>query len=387
MNNVWKIGATGFGLIAVCYGFARFAFGLFLPQMREALAVSASLAGLISGGAFLAYCLAIVVSARWSERVGARAVAVTAGLVAAVGMIGIAAAPSALWLAVFVIVAGTSTGLASPPMAAAVAHGVSPARRDTVNTWINAGTSAGVAVSGPVALITSGQWRLVFVVFALVALGLAITSFMTLPADGGASKTSRTNGLPRLSGNLIRLIGAAFLMGVASTTIWSFGGEIAAARLGWSTRGIGLLWIAIGVAGVSGAFAGALVARFGINTVHRVFLALLAGSLALVGVSATHSAMTLVGGALFGSAYVMLTGVYLVWGTTTLSQRPATGLMIGFLTVAIGQTVGAPIFGMLMQHWALAPAVWVFIGVALAPGVVGYRQPSCAGTRVVCPAG
>ena len=33
MSPALRIGATGFGLIAVCYGFARFAFGLFLPQI------------------------------------------------------------------------------------------------------------------------------------------------------------------------------------------------------------------------------------------------------------------------------------------------------------------------------------------------------------------
>ncbi|ROO30013.1 MFS transporter [Salinisphaera japonica] len=380
MNPALRIGATGFGLIAVCYGFARFAFGLFLPQMREDLALSASLAGLISGGAFFAYCVAIIISARVSERIGARAVAVAAGLVATAGMIGIAVAPSPVWLAVFVVLAGTSTGLASPPMADAVAQGVAPERRDSTNTWINAGTSAGVALSGPIALVLGGQWRLVFVLFAGVALVLAVAAFFALPRTSAAQRDKNASaGLPTLSPNLARLIGAAFLMGAASTTIWSFGGEIASTQLGWTTTGIGLLWIAIGAAGITGAAAGALVARFGINTVHRVFLGVLAASLALVGLAFTTPLLTLVGGALFGAAYVMLTGVYLVWGTTTLAQRPATGLMVGFLTIAIGQTLGAPVFGFVMGHVGLAPAVWAFVGVALATGVFGYDTPQASG--------
>lgn len=380
MNPALRIGATGFGLIAVCYGFARFAFGLFLPQMREDLALSASLAGLISGGAFFAYCVAIIISARVSERIGARAVAVAAGLVATAGMIGIAVAPSPVWLAVFVVLAGTSTGLASPPMADAVALGVAPERRDSTNTWINAGTSAGVALSGPIALVLGGQWRLVFVLFAGVALVLAVAAFFALPMTSAAQRDKNASaGLPTLSPNLARLIGAAFLMGAASTTIWSFGGEIASTQLGWTTTGIGLLWIAIGAAGITGAAAGALVARFGINTVHRMFLGVLAASLALVGLAFTTPLLTLVGGALFGAAYVMLTGVYLVWGTTTLAQRPATGLMVGFLTIAIGQTLGAPVFGFVMGHVGLAPTVWAFVGVALATGVFGYDTPQASG--------
>lgn len=117
------LGAAGFGLIAVCYGFARFAFGLFLPQIDTDLALTPTLSGFISGGSFLGYCVAIILSAYLTERIGARAraVAIGAALVAAVGMAGIAMAPSPLLLACAVMLAGSSTGLASPPMAAAVA--------------------------------------------------------------------------------------------------------------------------------------------------------------------------------------------------------------------------------------------------------------------------
>jgi len=118
------LGATGFALIAVCYGFARFAFGLFLPQIDAELSLSSTLSGLISGGAFLGYCIAIALSAFLTERVGPRAVAIVAALIAAAGMAGIAAAPSAPWLAGAVMLAGSSTGLASPPLAAAVTAAV-----------------------------------------------------------------------------------------------------------------------------------------------------------------------------------------------------------------------------------------------------------------------
>jgi len=71
-------GATGFGLIAVCYGFARFAFGLFLPQINADLSLSSTLSGLISGGSFLGYCIAIVLSALLTDRFGARSIAIGA---------------------------------------------------------------------------------------------------------------------------------------------------------------------------------------------------------------------------------------------------------------------------------------------------------------------
>src|SRR5690606_22929432 len=124
---------------------------------------------LISGGAFLGYCIAIALSAYLTERIGARSVAIGAALVAAVGMAGIATAPSAAWLAGVVMLAGLSTGLASPPMAAAVAVAVQRDRQSATNTVINAGTGAGVVFSGLVALMMGDQWRLAFAGFAAVA--------------------------------------------------------------------------------------------------------------------------------------------------------------------------------------------------------------------------
>lgn len=364
MSPALRIGATGFALIAVCYGFARFAFGLFLPQIDGELGLGTSLGGVISGGSFAGYCIAIFASAILTERLGARAIAVGAALVAAIGMAGIALAPSPLILAIAVVVAGSSTGLASPPMAAAVAAAVSRGRQDLTNTVINAGVSAGVALSGPIALAIMGQWRLAFGAFAAVALVLAIAAAIALPA---ASGSGRSGGLPPMTGPVLRLISASFLMGAASTALWSFGGQLVASQLDWGTTGTGLLWTCIGVGGLVGALAGALVGNFGLDRVHWAFLGLMAASILSVGLG-LGPVPTLVGGAVFGAAYVMLTGVYLIWGTHALRDRPATGLMVGFLTIAVGQTVGAPLFGFLMAGPGVEFAVICFAAATLIAG-------------------
>ncbi|MBP5979687.1 MAG: MFS transporter [Halomonas sp.] len=362
------LGAVGFGLIAICYGFARFAFGLFLPQIDADLSLSSIVGGLISGGSFLGYCVAIVVSAYLTERLGPRAVATGAALVAAIGMIGIAAAPSSLWLACAVMLAGSSTGLASPPMAAAVAAAIEPARQGAINTIINAGTGVGVVLSGPVALLMGGQWRIAFLIFAATALCMAIAVVISVPGNSQPAGSSE-KGLPPLNKALKRLIIASFLMGASSTALWSFGSQLVTLRLDWGHTGAGLLWMAIGAAGIMGAGAGALVARFGIDRTHWLFLVALSGGILLVGFEGTTPVLTLLGGALFGMAYIMLTGVYLVWGVAALPNRPATGLMIGFLTIAIGQTAGAPVFGLLMDQLTPTYAVIAFACLAFIAGL------------------
>ena len=366
MNPAIRIGATGFGLIAICYGFARFAFGLFLPEIDGELHLGPSLSGLISGGSFAGYCIAIIASAMLTERIGARAVASGAALVAALGMAGIALAPTPLFLAIAVMLAGSSTGLASPPMAAAVAAAVRKSRQDVTNTVINAGTSVGVALSGPIALAIAGQWRLAFGAFAAVALVLAVAAMIALPDARG---DRRARGFPRIGGTMARLIAASFLMGAASTALWSFGGKLVSQQVGLGTAGSSLLWTCIGAGGIVGAWAGTLVNRFGLDPVHRVFLGLMAVSIPAVGSGVTGDVVPLVGGAVFGAAYVMLTGVYLVWGTNALPQRPATGLMVGFLMIAVGQTAGAPVFGILLAGQGPGTAVACFAAVALLAGV------------------
>jgi predicted MFS family arabinose efflux permease len=362
-----RLGVLGFGMIAVCYGFARFAFGLFLAEVDADLSLGSTQAGVISGGSFFGYCIAIVASASMTERVGPRAVAVGAALVAAVGMAGIAVAPNPQVLAAAVLLAGSSTGLASPPMATAVAAAVRRDRQDATNTVINAGTGAGVALSGPIALAIGGQWRLAFAGFAAVAVVLAVAAAFVMPKAGSA--TAVTHGLPPVSGALLRLVGATFLMGAASTALWSFGGKLAMAQLGWGAAGVGMLWTAIGVGGIAGACAGALVGRFGIGRVHWAFLCAMSAGILAVGSAFATPAAALAGGALFGASYVMLTGVYLVWGVAAVPDRPATGLMVGFLTIAVGQTAGAPVFGLLMDNLGAGFAVTTFAALGLAAGM------------------
>ena len=248
-----------------------------------------------------------------------------------------------------------------------MAAAVRPDRQNATNTIINAGTGAGVALSGSVALMMGDLWRFAFAGFAAVAIGLAFAAALTLPPSA-PNKTTSTHGMPSLDGALRRLVLAAFLAGAASTAVWSFGGQLVALRLNWGSTGAGLLWIAIGAAGIAGAGAGHLIARFGIDGIHRAFLAAMAASILMIGVESTSAAVTLSGGALFGAAYIMLTGVYLLWGVSALPHRPATGVTIAFLALAIGQTAGAAGFGLLMDRLSANAAVILFACLALTAG-------------------
>jgi hypothetical protein len=76
----------------------------------------------------------------FTSRTGPRFMAVAAGAVAVVGMAVVACAPAAWVLAVGIPVAGSSSGLASPPMGEAVVTSILEGLQDRANALINSGT-------------------------------------------------------------------------------------------------------------------------------------------------------------------------------------------------------------------------------------------------------
>lgn len=161
-----QLTGAGLALIAACYGLARFAYGLFVPAFSDEFGLTAATAGAIASGSYAAYCLAIVASTALTPRLGSRTLAISAGAVATGGVLLISLAPNTAALAVGVILAGSSTGIASPPLAQAIATTVREPVRDRAQTVVNAGTGLGVLVAGPVALLAASQWRLAWFVFA-----------------------------------------------------------------------------------------------------------------------------------------------------------------------------------------------------------------------------
>ncbi len=115
--NSKKLIISGLPMIAVTYGLSRFSFGLMLPYIRESLALSQSVSGLISSLAYLAYCIAIIVSMFLTTKTGPKAMILTAGFASTAGLIIISVSNNGLVLGLGIfILAGLSTGLSSQPV-------------------------------------------------------------------------------------------------------------------------------------------------------------------------------------------------------------------------------------------------------------------------------
>jgi predicted MFS family arabinose efflux permease len=380
----WVLPVAGVALIAVCYGLARFAYGLLTPQMQDDLDFGPGLSGLIASGSYVGYCVAILVSTALTQRFGPRPVAVLAAGLATGGMALMSAAPGPGIMAVGVVVAGASTGVASPPLAAAVAAWVREQVRDRTQTLVNAGTGVGVLVSGPIAIAAADQWRAAWAAFAVVAGVVGVAVLVAVPqgrpSDGGRVATGAGRPVERRPGPelgaVTRLAAGSLLMGLSSIGVWTLGrvlmtsqGQLPASTSAW-------VWTVLGAAGILGGLGGDLTSRVGVATAWRVLLLAMAGATAAFALGPGSPPVAFISAAVFGASYIGLTGVALVWSTRLYPQRAAFGVGFSFLMIALGQAVGAPVVGRLAEAFTLDLSFHVCATVALVACFVGPRLPS-----------
>lgn len=340
---------VGFALIAVSYGLVRFSYGQFLPAIRAELGLSETLAGVISSALFVGNCAALLIAAYACERYGPRVVAFTSAVMACAGLAVMSLAPSAMAFAAALMVAGTSAGLSFPPFVVAVMQTVRPERRERATSIINAGTCAGIVISGPIAMYMAGDWRMAFGGFAVIALIVAVCTFVVLPRHAPAlspkAARERIWTHPRIRPILL----SSLALGAASAVFWTFGGEIVASLSQWHSGDISMLWIVMGATGFVAAFAGTMVDRWSLDTVHKTGFVLLAAAIILL--SMTHlinGAATLAAGA-FGAAYMILTAVYVIWSMRLSAHHAAIVCAASFFMLPLGQIGGSVVIGYGLQ--------------------------------------
>jgi predicted MFS family arabinose efflux permease len=377
-NMTWLV-APGLAMIAVTYGLARFAYGLFVPEMRETLDLSETVLGLIGAGSYASYCVAILVALVFTSSTGSRLMAVAAGAVAVVGMATVAGARAAWVLALGILVAGSASGLASPPMGEAVVTSIREELQDRANTLINSGTSIGVALSGPAALLVAERWRMAWAAFALVGAAVMVWNAVILPRKPMSDRRSEEAtpaDVPRLSVRYLTGPGAAPLfvaatgVGFASAAYWTFSRDLVVRAGDLSVTGSTLFWTVIGVSGLAGGLAGDLVRRFGLTTAFRASLFGMAAAMGLLATAPGTLLPAYLSGALFGSTYIMLTGIILVWSVYVFHERPSAGLGAAFLLIAGGQVFGAPIAGAVAVVADLVFTFWTFAGIAVLSALI-----------------
>ncbi|KUG62098.1 hypothetical protein AVL61_03220 [Kocuria rosea subsp. polaris] len=370
---------SGTALIAATYGLARFGYGLFLPRFAEAFQIGPVVSGLIQAGSFLSFCLAAVLASRLSAR--PRLVVVCAGATAALGSAGVAAAPHGGVLAASVVLAGAGGGFATPGLVALVERNLDPARRERAQTFVNAGTGAGIVAAGVLLLLTVGQWR---PGWAAIAGLVALATVATLRADRSAHRARRTDPPARTpyAARLLRPVAAAALAGASSAAIWTFGRTVMVdSRAGEETYSV-VAWMVLGAFGVLGAAAGRIVQTWTLRTAWNLTTVAMAAATVVLGAAPGAPGAAYVSAAVFGAGYTAVCGVLIVWAARLVPDRAAEGTAVLFIALAVGQAIGSVLLGVLLSSTSpvLAFTVAGVLGVLAVLPAVG-RDPGAPRPR------
>jgi predicted MFS family arabinose efflux permease len=367
---------AGVAIIAVTYGLARYAYGLFLPEIRADFGLSTALLSVIASGSYAAFLLGTTVSSVISARTGPRLPVAVGGLSAAAGMLLVGIAQSPLVLAVGVVLAGSGAGWAYPPMPDAVARLVAEENRGRALTAINSGTSYGVILAGPVALLAGSAWWGAWLVFAALALAATVWNAALLPGKPGGEAAT----LPRLRWSWFvcprsgPLLVSAFALGLTSTVYWTYAVDLVS-NSGALPRGFGeLFFVLIGAAGVFGALAGGLVGHFGIRPVLRLTVLALAASLAALPLAFGSPLAVAGSGLLFGATFIMMTGTSAVWAMQVFRDRPSAGLGAYLLVFSVGQLLGPLLVGVASDLIGIPSAFYAAGAVAAATALLGPAE-------------
>ncbi|UOQ45790.1 MFS transporter [Halobacillus salinarum] len=256
----------GVTMIAATYGLARFSFGLLLPEIRESLKMSEFASGVISSLFYLAYCFTIILSTVVTTKKGPKRMIISAGLSAFTGMLLMGVTPNAWVLALGVLFAGGSTGLISPPYGAAISLWITEDKQGKANTWINSGTSFGIALSGLGAILLASNWRLTYIIYAIMTFLIVAWNFTAIPKDGKNPRLRLNKGNLAIRGikGAISLSLASLTLGISTAAFWTFSRSFIEAAGDYPAWQLSGFWVIIGMFGVLGGFSGALVERRGL---------------------------------------------------------------------------------------------------------------------------
>ncbi len=179
-----KVIAPSITVVAATYGLSRYTYRLFIPDFQTAFGLSTDWLGLIASTSCASYLAATLLGSWLASHAGPRLPIVLGGGCTALGMFLIALASSPTWLAPGVIVAGASPGLSYPPLPDVVIQLVGQRHQNRTYTIINSGTSLGVVIAGPFALLAGEQWRLAWAGFAVFATVTTARNIYVMPARG-----------------------------------------------------------------------------------------------------------------------------------------------------------------------------------------------------------
>jgi sugar phosphate permease len=189
----WIIVLTGCLGVFACIGLGRFALGMLLPSMGEALQLSYSEMGFISTINFGGYLFAALLSGFLVSRFGARRLIFLALVLVGVSMSLISTANGVLTVAILYMLTGIGSGASNVPIMGLVSSWFKKQKRGRAAGFIVIGSGLGLLLSGKLipflnSINPTDGWRAGWLVLGMVVVVIAVVCVILLrdrPEDLG----------------------------------------------------------------------------------------------------------------------------------------------------------------------------------------------------------
>jgi predicted MFS family arabinose efflux permease len=334
--------ASGTLLIAAAYGLVRLAFGLLLPDVTADLGLTVGAAGLTSSAGSVLYVVGALAGFLLAPRVPRILVAVAAAT-AGGGAVGMAVAPDAALFSAAAVVGAAGAGVASPAMVELVNRAVGADRRARMQSVVNSGTGPGLVIASILALLLLPDWRAVWLIAGGFTLVVAVIVLRAAPARAARPGVRALPPRRWFAGHAVILVGA-LLLGAASAAVWNFGRTLLV-ESGVRDGAAVVAWIALGAgATLVAATAGAL-ARLGARAAWALSATTMGLATAGFVLAPAHPLLAWSTAALFGWGYTAATGSLIAWTAEVDPDRAASGTALLFVTLVLGQAIGAAALG------------------------------------------
>lgn len=367
--------------MATAMGFGRFSFTPILPGMIAGLGLSSTQAGVIAAANFSGYLAGAVAGAYgWAagrERViGLLSLLLTVLLLAGMGL--------SSSIAVFVVLrflAGLASAFAMIFLTSIVLAHAARAGSEAVQSAHFGGVGFGIAASSLMVMLvglSGGDWRADWLIGAAVAGAMVLAVLLLLPRTPvHAAKIPREPPL---------VWDRALVLTTLSYGLFGFGYVVTAtfivtmARLGNSGAAVEFLtWFVTGLAAAASLFVWRpVMLRIGLGGAYLVGLLIEAAGV-LASVLLEPPAAPIIGGALLGATFMIITAYGLRLGRTLSPQSPRR--VLAFMTAAfgIGQILGPLVAGWLAARTgsfsapSLVAALVLLLSAVLILPVIGRR--------------
>lgn len=378
LRPAWQAARLALGT-ASALGFARFAYGLLLPAMRDDLGWSLSTAGMLATANGLGYLFGALVTTAIAARLGTATTFRGAMALTAVALTASAACADYLLLLATRAVAGAagaavfiSGGVIASRLAARSSSGL------PITVYF-AGAGLGIIASGATLPALQDNWRVAWIALGIAA-GLAtVVSWSSADGSGNAPVPGYA-GRARL--RPLRPTLLAYLLFAAGYITYITFLSAYLADHDTSIAQVITVWLTLGLAVVAAPLVWRRpISRWPTNRTLAAVLSVLGGGAALALVAPTPAAI-IGSAAIYGATFMTVPAVVTTLVKNTIPQSDWTATLAACTTVfAIGQTAGPWLAGFVADHTGtVATLAWAAI-LCAAAAVIAATQPIATPTH------